>query len=131
MIELKELNPHNYPTTPEIDTNLQTLLDKMNQVRSAYNVPMIVTSGLRDSAQQQALIAAGKSNAPKSKHLMGQACDIQDLDGTLRDWVKSNMELMETIGFWFEDFDHTKGWVHFQIVQYGSWKPGKSRTFIP
>lgn len=127
MISLEELNSHKYPTTPQIDANLNTLLERINVIRTSYDTPMIVTSGLRDTAQQQALIAAGKSNAPKSHHLTGEACDIQDLDGKLRDWVKDNMDLMESIGFWFEDFDHTPGWVHFQIVPPASGK----RVFIP
>lgn len=127
MIELQELNSHQYPTTTEIDDNLAILLDKMNQVRTAWGNPMIVTSGLRSQAQQDSLIAAGISNAPKSKHLTGQACDIADSDRSLTQWVKDNMDLMEQIGLWFEDFDHTPTWVHFQIIAPGS----GNRVFIP
>lgn len=127
MISSKELNSHGYPTTPEIDANLSILLDKINQVRIAYAIPMIVSSGLRSETQQQDLIASGKSTATKSKHLMGQAVDIADKDGKLAKWVQENMQLMETIGFWFEDFNSTPGWVHFQIVPP---KSGK-RVFVP
>lgn len=116
MITAAELNPHNYPTTPEIDANLATLLNRMNQVRGAYGKPMIVTSGLRSQAQQDALIESGKSNAPKSKHLIGQAVDIRDLDGELKTWVLLNIQLMIDIGFWFESFQTTTDWVHWQIV---------------
>lgn len=130
-IKMEELNPHNYPTTLIIDANLRILCDKMNEVRNAYGSPMIITSGLRSEAQQQQLISDGKSNAPKSHHLSGEACDIADSDKKLTEWVKNNMPLMEQIGLWFEDFGHTPTWVHFQICQYSSWKPGKSRTFIP
>lgn len=124
---LKELNPNNYPTTPEIDKNLSILLERINMVRNAYGIPMIVTSGLRSDSQQQALIADGKSNAPKSHHLTGEAVDIADMDRKLTEWVKNNMPLMEKIGMWFEDFNSTPTWVHFQIV------PPKSgnRVFIP
>ncbi len=126
-ISLQELNKHNYPTTSEIDVNLNDLLVKINVVRQKYNKPMIVTSGLRSEAQQQQLIADGKSTATKSKHLTGQAVDIQDIDGELAIWVKRNLALMEEIGLWMEDFSHTKGWVHFQNA---SPKSGK-RVFIP
>lgn len=126
-ISAQELNPHDYPTTPAIDDNLARLLERINRVRTAYDTPMIVTSGLRSDEQQKALIADGKSNAPKSHHLTGEACDIQDKDGALRKWVEANMDLMEAIGFWFEDFDHTVGWVHFQIVPPRS----GNRVFIP
>lgn len=127
MISLKELNPHSYPTTPEIDANLLILLEKINKVRDAYSIPMIVTSGLRDMTLQLRLIAEGKSTASKSKHLTGEAVDIYDPVGNLAKWVQANMPLMEEIGFWFEDFKHTDGWVHFQST------PPKSgnRVFIP
>ena len=116
MISPKELNSHGYPTNPEIDLNLKELLYKINLVRTAYSHPMIVTSGLRSIDQQNALVAAGKSKASNSKHLFGQAVDILDTDHKLRDWVKDNLQLMETIGLWLEDFDSTPTWCHFQIV---------------
>lgn len=116
MISLLELNSHGYPTTPEIDKNLDELLRKLNRVREAYGVPMTITSGLRSDAQQQALIAAGKSNAPKSHHLTGEAADILDQAGKLKGWVKENVALMEEIGLWFEAFESTPNWCHMQIV---------------
>lgn len=127
MISLTELNPHNYTTTPEIDANLQVLLERINKVRAAWGKPMTVTSGLRDQAQQAGLIAAGKSNAPHSKHLTGQACDILDSDQSLRDWIMLNVEMMEEIGFWFESFQSTPNWCHFQTCPPASGK----RFFIP
>lgn len=126
-IRLEEINPHRYFTTPEIDYNLSILHNKINKVRDLYNKPMIVTSGLRSIIQQNQLIADGKSTATKSKHLTGQAIDIADKNGELRDWIIANMDQMASIGLWFEDFDHTPGWIHAQIVPPGSGK----RVFIP
>lgn len=126
-IKLSELNPHQYPTNDEIDANLLELHDKINKVRDLYGKPMTVTSGLRSQELQNQLIVDGKSNASKSKHLTGQACDILDESRELRDWVIANIDKMEDIGFWFEDFDHTPIWVHFQIVPPLSNK----RIFIP
>lgn len=123
MISAHELNPHGYAPTPEQGANLVILLDRLNQVRNEYKTPMVVTSGLRSMEDQQRI----NPSAPKSKHLLGQAADIADPIGTLRDWVLGHMALMESIGFWFEDFGHTKGWVHFQIVPPASGK----RIFIP
>lgn len=127
MIALRELNPHNYPTNDEIDANLSVLLDRLNRVRIAYNKPMTVTSGLRSDEQQKALIAQGKSNAPRSKHLIGAAADIYDPNGELKEWVKENIALIEEIELWMEDFGSTPNWVHFQIFPP---KSGK-RFFIP
>jgi zinc D-Ala-D-Ala carboxypeptidase len=112
MISMQELNPNNYDTTDEQAANLATLLDRMNQVRTLYNIPMIVTSGLRSEADQQRI----NPSAPKSKHLLGCAADVQDKDGSLREWVLSNLAKMKEIGLWFEDFRYTDGWVHFQIL---------------
>ena len=127
MIVLKELNPHNYPTTPIIDKQLATLLERMNEIRDAYGKPMIVTSGLRSDDQQAALIAQGKSNAKHSKHLAGLACDIKDCDGELKKWVNENAKCLEKIGLWCEDFAYTPTWVHFQCTPPASLK----RFFIP
>ncbi len=114
MIKLEELNLHDYPTTPEILHNLEDLLIKINLVRTAYGIPMTVTSGLRSDAQQQQLIAQGKSNAPKSHHLEGKAVDILDTDGALNQWCKDNTSVLESAGLWCEV--RQGGWQHFQTV---------------
>lgn len=114
MITFKELNPHNYPTTPEIEANLSVLLTRLNQLRTAYGVPMIVTSGLRSVEQQQRLIATGISNATKSHHLSGQAADIYDPHNALYQWCQNNVPVLEQCGLWCEE---DRGfWVHFQSI---------------
>lgn len=130
---MEDFNPHNYPMLDDTRNNLLDLLYRMNQVAKAWGKPMVVTSGLRDLEQQEALIAAGKSKAHKSKHLTGDAVDIEDKDGSLAEWVKANLPLMAKHGLWMEDFGHTKtvgdrsGWVHWQRV-----KPlSGNRVFIP
>lgn len=122
-ISLEELNPHSYELTPEIKANIDILLERINKVRDAYGIPMVVTSGLRSEADQIRI----NPGAPKSKHLIGAACDIEDKDGALRDWILLHMDLMEEVGFWFEAFDRTVGWVHFQVEPPHSGK----RVFIP
>lgn len=123
MISAQELNSKGYKTTPEQDANLAVLLDKVNRIRAVWGHPMTVTSGLR-SAEDQARI---NPSAPKSKHLIGAACDISDPEGALKSWVLANIALLETVGLWCEDFASTKTWVHFQIFPP---KSGK-RFFIP
>lgn len=122
-ITAKQLNPHGYPTDGEVAANLAILLDRMNEVRSAYGKPMVVNSGLRSQADQTRI----NPGAPKSKHLIGAACDISDPDGSLAAWVKANLPKMKEIGLWMEEFSKTQGWVHFQCI------PPKSgnRIFIP
>lgn len=127
MISMKELNPHGYPVNDVVEKNLKTLLERMNELRAAYEKPMVVTSGLRSDEKQAELIAQGKSKATASKHLAGAACDILDRAGKLGVWCLNNEDVLRRIGLWCEHPDYTKGWVHFQIMAP---KSGK-RFFIP
>lgn len=110
MISLQELNPHNYPTTPEIEQNLKVLLERVNRIRMLWGQPMTVTSGLRSQADQNRI----NPNAPKSNHLIGAACDIYDPDRELQQWCKANEPALEQLGLWMEDFSATPTWCHFQ-----------------
>lgn len=122
MISLQELNPHQYPTTPEIDQNLQTLLTRVNTIRSAWGKPMTVTSGLRSQADQARI----NPKATKSKHLIGAAVDIFDSDLSLTAWLKeNNSERLVTAELWAEEGN--ANWVHFQIFPPGS----GNRWFLP
>jgi hypothetical protein len=125
---MQELNPNNYPTDDATQANLNHLLDQMNAVRTAYGIPMIVNSGLRTQADQERI----NPSAPKSKHILGMAADINDKDGSLWTWVLTNLPLMKQLGMYFEHPNWTHhsdghGWVHFQTCPPGSGK----RIFIP
>lgn len=112
--------------------NLEELLKRVNQVRTAYAKPMIVTSGYR-SMQDHLRIYSQKgitdrSKIPmKSKHLYGQAVDISDPNKELQKWCLANVKLLEQIGLWMEDFSATSNWVHFQTLPPGSGR----RFFLP
>ena len=123
MISPKELNPNQYPVDHETAGNLATLLFRMNQVRREWGKPMIVTSGLRSQADQARI----NPKAPKSKHLIGAACDIWDPKGELMDWCVANEKRLEQIGLWMEHRSATPTWVHMQIYPP---KSGK-RFFLP
>jgi hypothetical protein len=123
VITLNELNPKGYALTNEYAANLNKLLIVMNKIRAAYGKPMVVNSGVRSDADQQRI----NPKAPKSKHISCQAVDIADSDGGLLKWVLANLDLMQTLGVFFEDFRWTPGWIHFQIVPPASGK----RVFVP
>lgn len=125
MISSAELNPHGYPTTDEIDTNLAVLLERINKIRSAWAKPMTVTSGLRSQAQQDQLIAQGKSSASHSKHLIGAAVDIYDPELQLTAWLKADPDLLELAQLWCEEGN--TNWVHLQIFPPAS----GNRWFLP
>lgn len=122
MITMKELNPHNYPTTASILANLEILLDAVNKIRAEWGKPMVVTSGLRSQADQQRI----NPSAPKSNHLIGAACDISDPDLSLTLWLKENdSQRLVDVKLWCEEGN--KNWVHFQIYPPNS----GNRWFYP
>lgn len=135
MITLAELNPHKFPTTPELDHNIRVLLGRLNKIRAAYGKPMVITSGLRSMEDHLRIYRekAKKEGVPfdeakvpkKSRHLWGQAADVLDKSGEFYDWCKANEALLEEVGLWCEE--RMGPWQHLQSVPP---KSGK-RWFFP
>lgn len=119
MISLKELNPNNYTLTPEQQANIVILLDKINQIRTAYNKPMTVTSGVRSIEDHLRIYHQKGIPANKipmgSQHLKGAAVDIADPDKALWKWCMINMDLIKEVDLYLEDGAITTNWTHFQI----------------
>lgn len=104
-------------TKEQLD-NLEELLLRVNKLRFDWGKPLIVTSGFRDLEDMRRIY---KSDVfpKKSKHLFGQACDLSD-NGELMLWLKENDSArMKKYGLFGEE--GTKGWVHVQIISYGSY----------
>ncbi len=133
MIEWQELLIHNKEADipPEHLANMRTLLERINLVRLAYGKPMIVTSCYRTLKQQKAIYERiGKYKVPlSSKHMVGAAVDILDRDGTLYSWTRARPDLLEKADLYCELGTH--GWVHYQILPFGSYEPGGTRWFNP
>jgi uncharacterized protein YcbK (DUF882 family) len=120
----------------EHQANLLITFEKINKVRAKYGKPMTPTSVYRSLAEHLAIykrkgITDQKLIPMKSKHLFGQAIDIADPEGKLKEWCKANETFLLEVGLWLEHYDSTVGWCHFQTVPYGSWKVGKSIWFKP
>lgn len=107
---------------PELEENLQGLLDALNKFRTAYGKPMIVSSGLRSSEHNQMI--GGRS---ASAHLSAQAADFRDADGSLAAYCLSHLSFLEECGLYLEDPSYTKVWVHLQSRVV----PSGHRVFIP
>lgn len=107
----------------DLQQNLQILWEKISEVRLAYGKSMIVASGYRTPAINEATANSGKN----SWHMKCAAVDIRDTTGDLWSWVMDNLQLMKDLGLYMEDRRHTSTWVHFQIY------PPKSghRIFLP
>ena len=134
MITLKELNPTNSPVSEEIQKNMDDLLIKLNKFRTAYSIPMKVTSGLRTMSDHERIYKSINDKRKDkgldpikipmgSAHLNGLACDFADPQGTLYNWAFSNQKLLEEIGLWAEA--DTEGWLHLQS------RPAHNRFFKP
>lgn len=123
MIKYTDLNPHRYLTTDVEDGNMSILFDRLSKLEAFFGKPFVVTSGLRSMVEQMRI----NPKAPSSKHIYGQAADIYDPKQELQTWCYDNVEHLEAIGLWCEDFRSTPNWVHFQIV------PPRSghRFFVP
>lgn len=119
---VEELNPKNYTLAQEQLDNLTVLIERASKLREAYGKSLKVTSGVRSMTDQFRI----NPKAPKSNHLRGAAMDVLD-SGELKDFINNNIQLVEEIGLWFEDFASTPTWVHMQIFPP---KSGK-RFFIP
>ena len=137
MISMDELLNNKYKLedqSDEIQSNLTDLLEKVNQIRTLWAKPMVVTSGLRTMEDHLRIYAAKGITDPAkipmhSKHLVGAAVDISDPNLELTAWLKEDLSRLEDAGLWCEQGN--KNWVHFQNIQYGSWADGKTRWFNP
>lgn len=120
MKNISELNPRGFPTSEIINKNLNELFHKIMAWQDVYmdegGRPFVVTSGLRDEAFQNELIAQGKTKAKHSKHIYGAAVDLRDKTGVLGRWALENEFYFKQLGLYFEDPRYTKGWVHAQIM---------------
>lgn len=118
--------------SPDIQSNLMVLLERINRIRDAYGKSMTVTSGLRTKEDQIRIYKAKGITDPakipmKSLHLSGGAVDISDPNKELQAWCLKNEFVLANVALWCEHFSATPNWVHFQI------QPPKSqnRFFMP
>lgn len=132
MIQMEEiLKNYKLEDQPQAtQDNLAILLNRINQIRAAWNKPMTVTSGLRTPEDQIRVYAAkgitDSTKIPmKSKHLYGQAVDIYDPGLVITAWLKANPDILKDAELWCEEGN--SNWVHFQILAPGSGK----RWFLP
>lgn len=118
--------------------NLEELKRRVNVIREKWAKAMTISSGYRSMFDHKRIYSEINQKRKKqgleelripmaSKHLFGQACDVSDPKGELQKWIKDNVQVLEEVGLWCEDFSATPTWVHFQTVQP---KSGK-RFFLP
>ena len=95
------------------------VVDFVNEAR-ANGLALVVTSGRRSTAEQSRLVQAGRSRTMQSKHLSGQAFDV-DLYGIDRNRVPAEIwawigPLGESYGFtWGGRWTSFRDWGHFEL----------------
>jgi hypothetical protein len=117
--------------TPRIRANASLTVERVNYLLEVYAAATSdtgvrkVNSGWRPVAINNRVRGA----AARSKHLSGEACDLDDFDGALDRWCASPAGLaeLERIGLWLEHPDATPTWCHVQTVPPGSGR----RVFRP
>lgn len=107
-----------YPLTPELEHNLELLLEAVNKLRALYGKPMFVSSGYRPGRFN---VAA--HGAPNSAHRTCEAVDFNDLGHAIYDFCTD--AILEQCGLYKEDGNYTNTWTHVQI------RPTKNRVFRP
>ena len=112
--------------TQQIAANAQGTVDKINDFLRQTGFDGHVNSGWRPPT-----LNAAKGGSPHSKHLLALACDLYDASEKIDEYCTAHPEVLESLDLWRESPAATTGWCHLQVVAYGSWVPGKSRTFMP
>lgn len=89
----------------------------MDQVREDYGHSIIISSGKRCAAHNKKI-----GGAPKSRHVVGDACDLVRTPELLAFLLPR----LEHYGLCMEDPDKTPGWIHVDCLKRGSY-----RVFLP
>lgn len=111
--------------SPELCSNANTIVPKVNELLSHFGEYRACNSGYRSITDQQRI----NPKAMHSKHLICAAIDIEDQDGRLNKFCKDNPQILEDLGLFLEE--RQGGWQHFQCIAFNSYKPGHSRWFFP
>lgn len=106
----------------ESQSNLATLVERLNLFFANYSGPIVVSSGYRDPSRNATI-----GGATKSHHMTCAAIDLADSSGKVWQYCLDNLSKAKSIGLWFEDRRWTPSWTHCQIVAP---KSGK-RIFVP
>jgi len=118
----QHLQGHEMELTEDIKANAAIICGRANQLIAAFGVDRELRSGWRPAAVNH---SAG--GAMRSKHMLGQAVDIEDNDGRLDKFCKQNIGLLEQLELWLEDGASTPSWCHIQCIPPRS----GNRFFIP
>lgn len=97
--------------TAEIKSNAKEVIRRVNLLLARAAVTADASSGWRPAS-----VNANAGGAAKSKHMLGQAIDVQDSSKVLQKWCMVNQHVLEELGLWMEHPRDTPTWCHLQSV---------------
>lgn len=103
----ERLKINNLPTDSTIINNIHNTLDRLDEIRSVYNKPIIITSGYRCAELNEAV--GGQWN---SQHLKGEAADLK-WDEDLFNLIKDNFKFDQLI----QERNKSTKWLHISFKQ--------------
>jgi hypothetical protein len=107
--------------SPAIEQNAAETAKRVSALLLLFGESRTLTSGFRDPETNRKT----KGSAPNSRHLTGQAADIDDWKGDLKAWALKNPDAVANCGLWCEPLHLTATWLHVQTV------PGPGGLRVP
>lgn len=98
--------------SPAVQQNALETAKRVSALLLLFGANRILTSGFRDPDSNKRLSNA----APYSRHMYGQAVDIEDTNGALKDFVIAHADALANCGLWDEPHHLTPTWLHVQTV---------------
>lgn len=106
-------HPERLPwVSPAVEQNAAVTARCVSALLLLFGQSRRLTSGFRDIDSNRKL----KNASPWSKHLTGQAADIDDLHGDLKKWVAAHPDAVANCGLWCEPLHMTPTWLHVQTT---------------
>lgn len=99
--------------SPAITDNAIETARRVSMLLILFGESRKLTSGFRDPETNRKTPGA----APQSRHLTGEAADIDDSNGTLKKWVLEHQKSIEQCGLWCEPLHMTPTWLHVQTAK--------------
>jgi hypothetical protein len=98
--------------TASVMQNAERLIATVNQLLSMFGEQRKVNSGWRPKKLQMEI----NPRAPNSKHITGDAIDLEDRNGKFKLWCVAHENVLESLGLHMEHPKATPTWVHLQQV---------------
>lgn len=100
-----------YPITDEEFDNAETLCEKLAELENEYGEDLILTSGYRPKAINEAIPGSKSCD----QHTTCEAVDLRDTGGHLSNWILDNIEILEALNLYMESPKSAKNHVHLQL----------------